>query len=73
MEKIKSEWIEIRDSKIHNKGVFTVKDIPKNTKIIEYVGERVDKKDWIKFKWSCSRFYFLENFKKENFLVYFAW
>jgi uncharacterized protein len=40
-----SEWIEVRSSKIHNKGVFAAKDIPKGTKIIEYVGEKVTKKE----------------------------
>ncbi|SRR3989344_1106611 len=38
-----SEWIEIQNSKIHNKGIFAVKDIPKGTRVIEYVGEYVDK------------------------------
>ena len=40
-----SEWIEVRDSKIHNKGIFAAKDIPKDTKIIEYVGEKVNKRE----------------------------
>ena len=40
-----SEWIEVRNSAIHNKGVFAAKDIPKDTKIIEYVGKKVTKKD----------------------------
>ncbi len=43
MEPITSEYIEVRDSSIHNKGVFAAKDIPKGTKIIEYVGEKVTK------------------------------
>src|SRR3989344_8845441 len=38
-----SEWIEIQNSKIHNKGVFAAKDIPKGTKVIEYVGNKVSK------------------------------
>jgi len=44
-EPITSEWIEIRQSKIHNKGVFAAKDISKGTKIIEYVGKIVSKKE----------------------------
>jgi len=40
-----SEWIEVRESKIHNKGIFAARDIPKGTKIIEYVGIKVTKKE----------------------------
>ncbi|MBS3168436.1 SET domain-containing protein-lysine N-methyltransferase [Candidatus Woesearchaeota archaeon] len=43
MESTRSEYIEVRDSKIHNNGVFAVKDIPKGTKIIEYVGNKITK------------------------------
>ncbi len=39
-----SEWIIVRNSRIHGKGVFAAKDIPKGTKIIEYVGEWLTKK-----------------------------
>jgi uncharacterized protein len=39
-----SPYIEIKSSKIHSRGIFAKKDIPKGTKIIEYVGERVTKK-----------------------------
>ena len=41
MEPTKSEWIEIKESKIHNKGIYATKDIPKGTRIIEYVGNKV--------------------------------
>lgn len=40
----KSEYIKLKKSKIHNKGVFAKKDIPKNTKIIQYGGEKITKK-----------------------------
>lgn len=33
--------LEVRKSKVHGKGVFAVKRIPKGTRIIEYLGERV--------------------------------
>ena len=42
-EPTKSEWIEVRDSKIHGKGVYAAKDIPKDTRVIEYVGDFVTK------------------------------
>ncbi len=44
MKKTKSEYIKIKNSKIHGKGIFAKKDIPKNTKIIEYIGKKITKK-----------------------------
>jgi uncharacterized protein len=32
-------WFEVRDSVIQGKGAFAARDIPKGTRIIEYVGE----------------------------------
>tara|TARA_Y100000310_G_C20640656_1_gene793699 strand:+ start:140 stop:676 length:537 start_codon:yes stop_codon:yes gene_type:complete len=43
MKPTTSEWITVKESAVHNKGVFAAKDIPKGTKIIEYVGERITK------------------------------
>jgi len=40
-----SEWCEVRDSEIHGSGVYAAKDIPKETRIIEYIGELVDKEE----------------------------
>jgi len=40
-----SKWIRVEDSKIHGKGVYAAKDIPKGTQIIEYVGKLVTKKE----------------------------
>ncbi|MFP4567331.1 MAG: flavodoxin [Candidatus Woesearchaeota archaeon] len=40
-----NEYIKVKKSGIHNAGVFAKKDIPKETKIIEYVGERITKKE----------------------------
>ncbi len=45
MKPTTSEWIVVKTSKVHNKGVFAAKDIPKGTKIIEYVGEKITKKE----------------------------
>ncbi|MGV8161879.1 MAG: SET domain-containing protein [Candidatus Nanoarchaeia archaeon] len=42
---MKNEFIIIKESEIHNKGVFAAKDIPKGTKIIEYIGDRVSKEE----------------------------
>jgi len=43
MRKVTSPYIVVRKSRIHNAGVFAKKDIPKNTRVIEYVGEKVTK------------------------------
>ena len=40
-----SEWILVKESKIHGKGVYARKDIPKGTKVIEYVGRKVTKEE----------------------------
>lgn len=34
-------WLEIRQSPIHGRGAFAVRFIPKGTRIVEYVGERI--------------------------------
>ena len=39
-----SKFCEVRGSEIHGRGVYATSFIPKETKIIEYVGELIDKK-----------------------------
>jgi len=41
----KSKLCEVRTSRIHGSGVFATQFIPESTRIIEYVGERIDKKE----------------------------
>ena len=36
-------YIKLRKSSIHNKGIFASKDIPKGAKVIEYIGEKITK------------------------------
>lgn len=36
-----NDLVKVRESNIHGKGVFAVKDISKGKKIIEYTGERI--------------------------------
>jgi len=36
-----SSWIKVRRSPVHGKGVFAAKRIPKGTRIIEYLGDRI--------------------------------
>jgi hypothetical protein len=37
-----NKWMELRQSSIHGLGAFALQDIPKGTRIIEYVGEHID-------------------------------
>jgi SET domain-containing protein len=36
-----SPWIVVRNSRIHGRGVFAARPIPKGTRVVEYVGDRV--------------------------------
>ncbi|MBS3111674.1 SET domain-containing protein-lysine N-methyltransferase [Candidatus Woesearchaeota archaeon] len=38
-----SEYIEVRTSLIHGSGIYAKKDIPKETRIIEYIGEKISR------------------------------
>jgi SET domain-containing protein len=40
-----SDWCEVNPSRIHGSGVRASKFIPKETRIIEYVGELIDKEE----------------------------
>lgn len=40
-----NEWIKVRNSPVHGYGCFARKFIPKGTRIIEYLGERLSHKD----------------------------
>ena len=44
-ESCHSEWCEVRGSGIHGRGVFATRDIPAETRIIEYLGEKIDKEE----------------------------
>jgi SET domain-containing protein len=37
--------IEVRDSPLHGRGVFALRSIPKGTRVIEYLGERVSHRE----------------------------
>lgn len=39
-----SKWVLVKKSRVHGTGVFAKRNIPKNTFIIEYVGEILTKK-----------------------------
>jgi hypothetical protein len=44
-KKIQPPWYIVKSSSIHSHGVFAARDIPKETYIIEYTGERITKKE----------------------------
>ena len=44
-KKVDKQWIKIINSKVHGKGLIAAKPIPKDTQIIEYVGEIITKKE----------------------------
>jgi len=37
--------LEIRESRIHHRGVFTLERIPPNRKVIEYTGEKISRRE----------------------------
>jgi len=44
-ERGRSDLCEIRGSVIHGQGVYATQDIPAETKVIEYIGELIDKEE----------------------------
>lgn len=46
-----SDLCEARGSVIHGLGVYATQDIPKGTKVIEYIGELIDKEESEKRAW----------------------
>lgn len=44
-EKKSNEYLEVRNSGIHNNGVFAKKDIPRGTRITEYKGIQISKEE----------------------------
>ncbi len=44
LQRTTSPFISVKSSLIHGRGVFAKKNVPKGTKIIEYVGKKITKK-----------------------------
>lgn len=44
----KNQYIEVKSSGIHQRGVFAKQDIPKGTRIIEYIGQKITKAESLK-------------------------
>jgi SET domain-containing protein len=47
-----SDLCEVQGSRIHGRGVYATRAIAAGTKIIEYVGERIDKKESERRAWA---------------------
>lgn len=50
-ERGQSELCEVRNSEIHGRGVYATQDIAKETQIIEYLGEYIDKEESERRAW----------------------
>lgn len=37
-------WVRLEESRIHNRGLYAVRDIPEDTAIIQYVGPKITQK-----------------------------
>jgi len=51
-ERGESEWCEARQSPIHGSGVYARKFIPAETRILEYVGEKINKEESERRAWA---------------------
>ncbi len=51
-ERGQSEFCEVRESVIHGSGVYAAKVIPKGERVIEYIGELIDKDESEKRAWA---------------------
>ena len=40
-----NEYIIVKNSKVHGKGIFARNDLPKGTRVLEYVGKKITKKE----------------------------
>jgi SET domain-containing protein len=47
-EGCQTEWLEFRSSAIHGRGGFAAREIKRGTRVIEYVGEIIDKGESLK-------------------------
>ena len=61
------EYVEVRKSKLHGRGLFAARDLPKGTYVMEYIGERVEKKESDRrtnAQWKDGRVYTFELSKR---------
>ena len=51
-KRARSGYCEARESQIHGSGVYATRSIPAETRIIEYVGERINKEESERRAWA---------------------
>jgi SET domain-containing protein len=42
---IESKWVVFKESSIHGRGGFARRNVPKGTRLLEYLGKRIDKQE----------------------------
>src|SRR5262245_32023309 len=52
------QWIEIRRSRIHGRGVFARRDIPAGERLVQYLGRRVHKEQSAALRLQQNRYIF---------------
>ena len=71
------EYVEVRRSRLHGRGLFAARDLPAGTYVMEYRGERIEKKEsdrrtdrqWAKgrvYTFELSRRFDLDGDTKDN-------
>lgn len=53
-----AEWLTFGSSGIHGVGAFARRDIPRETRVIEYIGEKIDKQESLRRCESNNEFIF---------------
>jgi uncharacterized protein len=64
-KKALNKWVIVRKSKVHGNGCFARCDIPKGTRIIEYLGDRISHKE-------ADRRYQLEDVNNNHTFLFIA-
>jgi SET domain-containing protein len=63
------EYVEVRQSKLHGRGLFAARDLPKGTYVMEYRGERMGKREGTRrtnAQWAKGRVYTFELNKRTD-------
>lgn len=61
------EYVQVKRSRLHGRGLFAARDLPKGTYVMEYRGERIEKKAADKLtnkQWEKGRVYTFELSKR---------
>ena len=64
-----NDFIYLRDSQVHGKGIFASKDIPSNTKLLEYKGELISKEEGDRRRENTERLSKIDPTKGESYIM----